>query len=89
MDIKSLENSRNIKSSWTSGKTLYRKRTLENGGCNVSYMQSCIGPSIHCISAYIKTKGCRYNRRSKRVEITYKVVDEDVIKVINSCFRAK
>jgi DNA-binding transcriptional ArsR family regulator len=89
MDIKSLEKIAEIlKVLGHPARLCIVKGLLENGGCNVSYMQSCIGLPQSTVSQHIsklKAAGIIEGVRCG-LEITYKVVNEDVIKIINSLF---
>lgn len=58
---------------------------LENGGCNVTHMQSCLGIPQSTISQHLqklKAAGIIEGERNG-LEITYKVKDEKVKELIN------
>lgn len=59
---------------------------INNEGCNVSYMQSCLNIPQSTVSQHIsklKAAGIIVGER-KGLEIMYKVVNEDAIKIINA-----
>jgi len=65
------------------------KGLLENDGCNVSYMQNCIGLPQSTVSQHIsklRSAGIIEGDRCG-LEITYKVINEDVIKIMNALFQ--
>ncbi|HOA80111.1 MAG TPA: metalloregulator ArsR/SmtB family transcription factor [Defluviitaleaceae bacterium] len=65
------------------------KGLLDNDGCNVSYMQICIGLPQSTVSQHIsrlKSAGIIEGVRSG-LEITYKVIDKDAIEIINAIFK--
>lgn len=58
---------------------------LENGGCNVTHMQSCLGIPQSTISQHLqklKAAGIIEGERNG-LEITYKVKDEKIKELIN------
>lgn len=64
------------------------KRLLQEGGCNVSKMQDCLGAPQSTVSQHIgklKAAGIVEGKRNG-VEIYYSVVNEDVKKIIESLF---
>lgn len=57
---------------------------LKNGGCNVSFMQQCLGLPQSTVSQHLqklKSAGIIKGER-KGLEITYRVVDERVAKIV-------
>lgn len=92
MDIKSLEKKAEIlKALGHPARLCIVKGLLEHGGCNVSYMQNCIGLPQSTVSQHIsklKAAGIIEGIRNG-LEITYKVVDEDVIKIMGALFPAE
>lgn len=89
MDIKPLEKKAEIlKALGHPARLCIVKGLLDNDGCNVSYMQNCIGLPQSTVSQHIsrlKAAGIIEGVRSG-LEITYKVVDEDTIKIMNALF---
>ncbi|WDV46750.1 metalloregulator ArsR/SmtB family transcription factor [Clostridiaceae bacterium M8S5] len=64
------------------------KGLLEHSGCNVSFMQNCLKAPQSTISQHIaklKAAGILKGERNG-VEIRYKVVDEDVKRIIEILF---
>lgn len=58
---------------------------LKNGGCNVSFMQQCLDVPQSTVSQHLqklKSAGIIKGER-KGLEITYRVVDERVAKIID------
>ena len=58
---------------------------LENGGCNVTHMQSCLGIPQSTISQHLqklKSAGIIEGERNG-LEITYKVKDKKIKELIN------
>lgn len=61
---------------------------LNNEGCNVTYMQSCLNIPQSTVSqhlAKLKAAGIIEGHR-EGLEIKYKVVNQDAIKLINTMF---
>ncbi|WP_058486379.1 ArsR/SmtB family transcription factor [Defluviitalea phaphyphila] len=89
MDIKAFEKKAEIlKALGHPTRLCIVKRLIDRGGCNVSHMQSCIGLPQSTVSQHIsklKAAGIIQGDRCG-LEITYKVVDEDAIKIIESLF---
>lgn len=67
------------------------KGLLENGECNVSYMQSCLDTPQSTVSQHLqklRAYGIIEGRR-EGVEIYYKVTDERTVKVMKVLFEIK
>ena len=65
------------------------KGLIENGGCNVSHMQDCLGIPQSTVSQHLqklKTAGIIEGTRNG-LEINYTVCDEDVINLVNTLFK--
>lgn len=61
---------------------------INKQGCNVSYMQNCLNIPQSTVSQHIsklKAANIIVGER-KGLEITYKVINEDVIKIINALY---
>ncbi|MFT8315176.1 MAG: metalloregulator ArsR/SmtB family transcription factor [Clostridium sp.] len=64
------------------------KGLIENGGCNVSHMQDCLGIPQSTVSQHLqklKTAGIIEGKRNG-LEINYTVCDEKVINLVNTLF---
>jgi ArsR family transcriptional regulator len=64
------------------------KGLIENGGCNVSHMQDCLGIPQSTVSQHLqklKTAGIIEGKRNG-LEINYTVCDENVINLVNTLF---
>ena len=67
------------------------KGLLENGECNVSYMQSCLDTPQSTVSQHLqklRAYGIIEGRR-EGVEIYYKVTDERTVKLMKVLFEIK
>lgn len=65
------------------------KGLIENGGCNVSHMQDCLGIPQSTVSQHLqklKTAGIIEGKRNG-LEINYTVCDENVINLVNTLFQ--
>lgn len=64
---------------------------LNNKGCNVSYMQSCLNIPQSTVSQHLaKLKAAGIIEGSREgLEIKYKVVDEKAILIINTFYKNK
>lgn len=65
------------------------KGLITNEGCNVSFMQNCLNIPQSTVSQHLsklKAAGIIEGERSG-LEIKYKVVNEDAIKIINALLR--
>ena len=64
------------------------KGLIENGGCNVSHMQDCLGIPQSTVSQHLqklKTAGIIEGKRNG-LEINYTVCDENVINLVATLF---
>lgn len=61
---------------------------LSNDGCNVTHMQNCLCLPQSTVSQHIaKLKAANIiSGQRKGLEINYKVINEDVIKIIQALF---
>lgn len=64
---------------------------LNNDGCNVTFMQNCLNIPQSTVSQHIaKLKSARIISGERcGLEITYKVINEDAIRIINALFNNK
>lgn len=89
MDIKTLEGKAEIlKALGHPARLCIVKGLLEKDGCNVSYMQNCMHLPQSTVSQHIsklKSAGIIQGNRCG-LEITYKVINEDAIKIIEALF---
>ncbi|HOQ15863.1 MAG: helix-turn-helix transcriptional regulator [Epulopiscium sp.] len=89
MDVKAYEKKAEIlKALGHPARLCIVKGLLDNDGCNVSYMQTCLGLPQSTVSQHIsklKSAGIIEGVRSG-LEITYKVVSKEAIQIINAIF---